>query len=472
MSDVVNEATFEYLKRYQEDDDGLRFMPDIELQLPGLPPVPDGILGDKVLRQDLRTDLFKGPLPREAIINPQHSVDELNDIMQYFPWNFWDQLVLRATEGVSGLIPRQEYELLSFANAWYRWPEFMMDITERVGGLEGVIELGKKGRQPGSKINMLHIWCLGIVTLLGRAVYQILGQNKPDDLLVELNAAMKFWEALAYGYRGDGYLLGSQTRYQQRHLDDEWVERFQNSLVDLNGESGDKFKSLMAASELLAFYVHFDCRLGMMDLGPWILPNGNPMIVRNAFVREDIFPWSLPSDGLPYSIVFAFEIDADKANLQELRCIDIGTLMTKPFDYVSSIVRGSVWVRDEWDSEVRQVELGEASDNWYDHVSTASLQIFEIFSRTPRRHLIENGAFVYFIDMFYPIMREVGVYDEYVEEHKLWEFDERANAVYYELDRNQFARVTVPTKLFDPKDTAFTLIPEGAKLWRSKYAYV
>ena len=31
--------------------------------------------------------------------------------------------------------------------------------------------------------------------------------------------------------------------------------------------------------------------------------------------------------------------------------------------------------------------------------------------------------------------------------------------MYYELDRNQFARVTVPTKLFDPKDSAFALVP-------------
>jgi hypothetical protein len=470
MTDTLKPAGGQYLDRYNESDDGLRFMPGIELQLPGLPPLPDGILGDKVLRQHLRTDLFKGPIPEKTIVEPQHSIDELNDIIQYFPWNFWDQLVLRATEGVSGLIPRQEYELLSFANAWYRWPEFMIDMTEHVGGLPGVVELGRQGRQPASKINMLHIWCLGIVTLLGRAVYLILDQNKADDFMPELNSAMKFWEALAYGYRGDGYLLGSQTRYRQRHLDEDWVERFETSLVDV--DQGSDFNSLMAAAELLAFYVHFDCRLGMMDLGPWVLPNGNPLIVRNAFLREEIYPWSMPCDGLPYAMTFAFEIDAQRAGLEEVRCIDIGTLMTRPYEYVSSIVRGSVWVRDEWDSEVRQVDLSEAVGQWYEHISEASLQIFEIMARTPKRHLIENGAFVYYVGMIYPFMRQLGLYDTYKDQYKLWEFDQRASAVYYELERNQFARVTVPTKLFDPKDTAFALVPEGAKRWRSKYAYV
>jgi hypothetical protein len=464
-------ASLEYLRRYGPDDDGLRFMPGVELSLPGLPPLPDGILGDKVLRQHLRTDMFKGPIDERTILNPQHSIDELNDVIQYYPWNFWDQLVLRATEGVSGLIPRQEYELLSFANAWLRWPEFMLDMMHHVGGLQGVVELGRKGRVPGSKINMLHIWCLGIVTLLGRAVYLIMDREKPSEHLPELNAAMKFWEALAYGYRGDGYILGSQNRYTQRNLDDAWTERLVGSRTDFQGD-GSAFRSLMAAAELLAFYVHFDCRLGMMDLGPYVQDNGNPVIVRNAFLREEAYPWSIPCDGLPYAMTFVFEIDAEKAGLQELRCIDIGTLMTKPYDYVSGICKGSIWVRDEWNSDARQVSVDEARALWYDQISDASLKIFETFMRTPRRHLIENGAFVYYVGMMFPFARELGLYDTYKDEFKLWDFDERAAAVYYELNRNQFARVTVPTKLFDPKDTAFALVPEGSDLWRSKYSYV
>lgn len=46
----------------------------------------------------------------------------------------------------------------------------------------------------------------------------------------------------------------------------------------------------------------------------------------------------------------------------------------------------------------------------------------------------------------------------------MWEFDPRASAVYYLLDDDDFARVTVPTKLFDPKDTAFALVPPGTVL--------
>lgn len=135
------------------------------------------------------------------------------------------------------------------------------------------------------------------------------------------------------------------------------------------------------------------------------------MIVRNTFVREDISPWSLFCDDLPYCMIFGLEIDAAAAGLTELRCIDIGTLMTQPYDYVGSITKGSLWVRDTWDGEVRQVDLDDAVAAWGPTISDATLRIYETFARTSRRHLIEQGAFVYYLGMIYPFMRQLGVYD-------------------------------------------------------------
>jgi hypothetical protein len=462
-------AKLSYLQRYEEQDDGIRFMPGLQLQLPGLPPLPDGILGDKILRQHLRTDLMKKPLSMEEVLKPQHSIDELNDVIQYFAWNNWDQLVLRASEGVSGLIPRQEYELYSFASCWHRWPELMRDAMERFG-LNGLVEIGQKGRVPGSKINALHLFAAVGCPLMGRAIYLILDREKPDEFLPELNTVVKFWKAVNYGYRSDGYLFGSQARYQQRNLDEQWVERLKSSLKEFHDDN-HSFNSLMAAVELLTFYVHLDCRLGMMDHGPWILPNGNPLIVRNLFLREDIYPWSIFCDDLPYAMIFAFEIDAEKAGFEEIRCIDIGTLNTRPAEYTSAIIRGSLWVRDEWNSEVREVDLEEARALWYEPISEASLKIYQMLARMPRRQLIENGAYVYYVGMIYPFLRELGVFEEFSDEYKIWEYDQRASDLYYEMDRNQFARVTVPTKLFNPDETGFALIPDTAKMWRSKYAY-
>ena len=68
-----------------------------------------------------------------------------------------------------------------------------------------------------------------------------------------------------------------------------------------------------------------------------------------------------------------------------------------------------------------------------------------------------------------PFMRKAGLYDHYCEHGNLWEFDERAANVYYELGRNDFARIVVPTRLFTSSETSFAPIPSdaGSQLTRS-----
>ena len=470
MYDDAARSKRPYLNRYLPDDDGVRFMPGAEFRYGDLPPLPDGIMGDRILRANLKTDLLKRPLTLNDVREPSFTVPELNDLTAYWSWDLWDQLSLRATEGSSGLLPRQEYEGLAFANAFYRWPEFMIDMTERLG-IDGLVELGRSGREPASKINMLHAWSMGAITQLGRALYIIMDRNKSHEFIPELNAAMKFWQALAFGYRGDGHLWSSQDRYRVCALDEDWTTRLEQSLQPLDAESRPEFTSVMAAAELMSFYMHMDNRLGMYDLGPFVLDNGNAMIVRSTFLREDIYNWSMLARDLPYAMTFAFEIDAEAMSLEELRVLSIGTLMTRPRNYVNAIVKGSVWVRDEWDSELRQITLEEATANYLNPIGDATGDVFEWMTRTPDRILTESGAYTYYVGMIMPFMRQAGLYEHYCEHENLWEFDQRAQDVYYELGRNDFARIVLPTRLFTASETSFAPIPEDARVWRSKYRY-
>jgi hypothetical protein len=459
----------EYMKRYEESDDGLRFLPGAEFTYGNMPGIPDGIAGDKALRQLTKSDYFKGALPESKIVEPQFSIDEMNDIILYSAWDLWDQLSLRASEGSSGLIPRQEYEALAFANSFYRWPEFFMDMTQRIG-LEGAVKLGQAGRVPGSKVNMLHSWNMGSsIANLGRALLLIMDHIKPNDYLQEFNAWLKFGQALMWGFRGDGYVWSSQNRYVTRALDADWPQRLRGSMNDLKESDLADFKALMAGAELLSFYMHMDNRLGMEDQGPWINDHGDPMIVRSIFPREDIYPWAMFAESLPYSMVFVFELDNEKVKLDEMRVISIGTLMTRPRNYLEGMVRGSVWVRDEWDSEPRNIPLDEAMSLYNDRIIEASFNLQEWLVKSPRRLLIESGAYTYYVGMLYPFLREAGLYDEYCEEFDFWEFDQRAANIYYDLQRNEFARVVVPQKLFSATIESFAPIPEGAGAWRSKY---
>jgi len=50
MSSGASQESRPYLSRYEANDEGVRFMPGAQFSYGQLPPLPDGILGDRVLR--------------------------------------------------------------------------------------------------------------------------------------------------------------------------------------------------------------------------------------------------------------------------------------------------------------------------------------------------------------------------------------------------------------------------------------
>src|ERR1700712_3711453 len=153
-TEVSNRAS--YKDRYRDEDDGLRFQ-DLEFvgNFTGLPPLKDGILVDKVQKERATTKVLER-VSNEDALRDQFTVPELNDLNNYLAWNVWDVLVMRATEGVSGMIPRQEYEILAVMHQFYRWPEFLRMTTDEVGA-QGVMDIGAQSRREiGTKVNGVH----------------------------------------------------------------------------------------------------------------------------------------------------------------------------------------------------------------------------------------------------------------------------------------------------------------------------
>jgi len=72
-----------YKDRYKSADDGLRFQ-DLVYQgnFKGMEPVPDGILGDKILRQRAKSKVLE-KVTQEDVLKDQFTVDELNDLNNY-----------------------------------------------------------------------------------------------------------------------------------------------------------------------------------------------------------------------------------------------------------------------------------------------------------------------------------------------------------------------------------------------------
>ena len=473
---TVIKPGLEYLKRYQPDDEGVRFQPLTYVgNYSGLDPVPDGILGDRIMRSRMKSGVME-KVSREDVLRDQFTLDELNDLNNYLAWNIWDVLSMRATEGVSGMIPRQEYEILSFMQEFYRYPEFMRLMTDQVGA-QGIIEIGASARtQIGTKINAVHDWCLGAAAFgMGRCGLLALEVMKDDDYVEESNIILKFMQRVLWGKRQDGYILNSQDRYRCQIHDQSIIDQLMAETVDFEEGSPEfsAFTGFNATAELLAFFDHYDCRLGLGDTGPYSLPDGRILIIRDLFVNEEIYHWSDVCEGLPYCYTLAVVLDPAKMNLEEIRVNDISTTFTQPKNYIPAITGGAIFVREKWDTpmgEVYPIGLGDLEPH-LDKIREATVKMYDKTLRMSRRILCTNGIYSYYVDMILPYLRASGMYEEFCSsKYNFWEIDQRVSNYYYEITKRNFVQVTVPQKIFS--GAGYLPFPQGTDLRRSKYSQI
>jgi hypothetical protein len=463
----------DYLKRYEDNDEGVRFQNLLyQGNFHDLDPVPDGILGDRLMRQRMKTGVME-KVTKEQVLADQFSLDEMNDLNNYLAWNIWDVLVMRATEGVSGMIPRQEYEILSFMQEFYRYPEFMRLMTDHVGA-QGMMDVGASAkREVGTKINAVHDWCLGAVAFgMGRCGLLALETIQADDYVEESNIILKFMQRVLWGKRQDGYILNSQDRYRCAIHDQDIVDQLMSQTVDFEEGSPEfaAFTGFNATAELLAFFDHYDCRLGLGDTGPYALPDGRILIIRDLFVNEEIYHWSDVCDGLPYSYTLAVVLDPAKMGLEEIRVNDISTTFTQPKNYIPAITGGAIFAKEKWNTpmgEIYPIGLGELEPH-LEKIREATVKMYDKTLRMSRRILCTNGIYSYYIDMLLPYLRATGLYEEACAKYDFWEIDQRVSQAYYDITKRNFVQVTVPQKIFSGE--GYLPFPEGTDLRRSKYS--
>ena len=189
----------------------------------------------------------------------------MNDLNNYLAWNIWDVLVMRATEGVSGMIPRQEYEILAFdarVLSLARNPS----NDHRPGRPRWNPEtFGPSARREvRTKVNCVHDWCIGAVGFgMGRCGLLALEAIQPKDFVRESNIILKFMQRILWGKRQDGYILNSQNRYRCQIHEKDTIDKLKSEIEYFEHES-ETFDSFFvrfnASAELLSFLDHYDCR--------------------------------------------------------------------------------------------------------------------------------------------------------------------------------------------------------------------
>ncbi|BBG02782.1 MULTISPECIES: PEP-utilizing enzyme [Pseudonocardia] len=390
--------------------------------------VPHGAEGDAIMRSRLNTKVLE--LTDESVGQPL-TVTEVNDILTYLTWNEWDALAARATEGESGLIPRQEYEALGILNSWFRHPGWLSVIEAKVGA-EGVADLGAVAqREIGTKVNLLHAWAALTAPFFGRGIAVEMGLHDEHRGAADLLPSATTVRRIYQGIWGEGGMFTSMRDYHAPLLNDQWLDRFAADRIPLaDADARSAFQKFNASAELLGFLHHFDNRLGLGDSGPYPLPDGGFVVVRDLFVNEPAFEWSELSGDLPYSITMAMAFKPDSG--LEVKVTDLSTMFTEPTNYLQHLAGVSVYTRQHWDTPATEVQALSVADmaEMRQRVESASAALYRHIAGMDHREKVLAGAKVYTAGFMLPFARAAGVYDELVAEHGLFEVHPEAAAVY------------------------------------------
>lgn len=409
----------------------------------GDPRYQRGVEGDRMFRETLATDALD--LTEASVLKARLDPAEINDLLAYMGFNLWDFLGTRATEGESGLIPRQEYETLSMLDTWQRYPAFFRAITEEVG-VDGVVELGAKvRREPGTKLNLLHIWCTAFAVLLGRGIAVELGLDKAEDRYDDVSDSLQFMRRLYLGAWNEGGkgMFAANRGYDLQVLDSAWTERLLSEETVLNDPERLSLQlRFNAGIELLSFLFHFDNRCGLADTGPYPVPGGGYLIVRDIFLREPVYSWNDACDGLPYCVTQGLVFRPDRE--VKIEMFDGSNIFTEPRNYLADLSGAATLVRDTPDSELRPIEAAEM-ERIASGAGEAVMRLYARIASMHRRDLIMAGAQVYQTDFILPFARAAGMWDRFEKgDLDLFEMDPVTAQAYYALCKDGTAMEKMP----------------------------
>jgi hypothetical protein len=302
----------------------------------------------------------------------------------------------------SALIPVTAYILIACIECYRRYPEMMREISSAASPEE----LGAAGRSPGSQIDAVHLWSIANFPLLGRQVLAPFGLVDLDRDVPAIATVLDFWRRAAAAFRGDGRLQAWDAGLRVPRYDRDVVETLVAGSRPLDEHEREQLIRLNRILTTFLFLLYFDTRAGYQDTGPYPLPDGRVLLVRD-FNRFGVshFPWSTDvCAGLPYSnLTFALVLDGGV----RVTANDWGTSITDPPDYFAYLSAAGVFSADGGGLAPVSADAfsGLAAD-----VKDAQQQLYRRIAGMDRREKIDAGAYVYFT-FLRPFAETAGVDD-------------------------------------------------------------
>ena len=311
-------------------------------------------------------------------------------------------MTMERTSLESKLIPVSAYIVVSAAEAWFRWPEIVTTIDAAMPAQT----IGAQGRRPGMRVNATHLWSAANIYLTGRkflTLFQLV-EDEPSRTWQVLD----FWERAAMAYRADGTRQAWDAGFVLRPYDDDVVKTLLDGVTPVDdADERARIGRFNATVMNYLFLLYFDTRAGTGDSGPYELPDGKVLLVRDFYqMGESDFWWADVARDVPYqNLTAALVLDGVK-----LKVNDWGTSITDPEAFMDHLVGFSLFTTDTADRSLRQVPLTEIPDI-VAAVRKAQSQHYRNVAAMSRAEKIKCGAYVYF-SFLRPFAEVAGIADQ------------------------------------------------------------
>ncbi len=213
---------------------------------------------------------------------------------------YW--LCVTRTVQESKLFPVPAYMLLSYLNAFYRYPALLSKIEQHMSAEE----IGDRARHMATKAHGLAMWGLPCFYLLGREWLINMGLLRPQDAAEDVVYICDFWKRFELSWRrNSGHMTAFEGGHRSQVHPEAQLQVFHADLYDC--KAGDPLhqaaRSFVASASQYAFLIACESRISLHNHGPYSLGDDRQMIVRDFLdIGEYDFPWldDVAAD-LPYS---------------------------------------------------------------------------------------------------------------------------------------------------------------------------
>jgi len=331
---------------------------------------------------------------------PGWDASAVDEWIQYHGRNSLPMITQR-TSLESKLIPVSAYILIAAVECYWRYPALMAAIADAMPPEQ----IGARGRRPGTQVNAVNLWSIANVFLHGRQILWVLGQIPTDHEPERSAVVLDFWRRAAAPYHG-GHLAAWETDGPTlTPYEPDVIDTLFSGTISVDGDTGPAMKRLNALLLSYLFLLYFDTRAGAGDTGPYLLPDGRILLVRDySKLGVSDFPWSAEvAGGVPFqNLTAAFVLDGVR-----VRVTDWGTSITEPEDYLDRVVRFGLFTTDDGGLDpVPLADLGAISSA----VKQAQALQYRLIAGMSRRERLNAGAYVYF-SFLRPFAAVAGVAD-------------------------------------------------------------